>query len=101
MTRLDEQLARLTPAQRALFELKLRERRQQPVSPAIGRRTDRTAHELSFAQERLWFVERLLPEGGANHITGAVRLQGPLSDQALSHSLNQIVRRHEVLRSRY
>src|SRR5688572_33409119 len=99
MTR-EEQLASLTPAQRAVLELKLLERKRHAAPPAaIRRRDDLTAYELSFAQERLWFVERLLPAGGANHIAGAVPLEGALSHRALRHSLARTVTRHEVLRS--
>ena len=101
MTR-EEQLASLTPAQRAVLELKLVERKRHAAPPAaIRRRDDLATYELSFAQERLWFVERLLPAGGANHIAGAVRLEGALSHRALRHSLAGIVRRHEILRSQY
>jgi amino acid adenylation domain-containing protein len=56
---------------------------------------------LSFAQERLWFLYRLEPESSAFHLGSAVRLTGALSAGALAASLGEIVRRHEVLRTRY
>ncbi len=56
---------------------------------------------LSFAQQRLWFLYRLEPESGAFHLGSAVRLTGALLPGALAASLGEIVRRHEVLRTRY
>jgi amino acid adenylation domain-containing protein len=54
---------------------------------------------LSYAQERLWFVEQL--EGGAYSMPAAVRLRGDLDVAALAASLREIVRRHEALRTRF
>jgi len=53
---------------------------------------------LSFAQERLWFLEQLQPGQGFNNIPVAIRLKGELNRVALGKSLNEIVRRHEVFR---
>lgn len=60
-----------------------------------------TALPLSFAQERLWFLDQLLPGSPAYTIFDAVRLRGPLDEQALRRSLEELVRRHEVLRSTF
>jgi amino acid adenylation domain-containing protein len=54
---------------------------------------------LSFAQERLWFLEQLEPGNAGYNICRASRLTGNLSVAALEASLGEIVRRHEVLRS--
>jgi amino acid adenylation domain-containing protein/non-ribosomal peptide synthase protein (TIGR01720 family) len=54
---------------------------------------------LSFAQERLWFLDQLVPHNPAYHIAAAVRLEGSLAVAALEATLNQIVRRHEALRT--
>jgi amino acid adenylation domain-containing protein/HAD superfamily phosphatase (TIGR01681 family) len=54
---------------------------------------------LSFAQTRLWFIDRLEPGSHAYNVPMAVRLKGPLKLMALQHSLNRIVRRHETLRT--
>jgi amino acid adenylation domain-containing protein/FkbH-like protein len=56
---------------------------------------------LSYAQQRLWFAEQLMPESAAYNISIAVRLQGPLNLEAFRRTLEEIVRRHEVLRTRY
>jgi hypothetical protein len=53
----------------------------------------------SFAQQRLWFVHQLSPESPAYNIPAAFRLRGPLRVEVLRRSLDEIVRRHETLRS--
>ena len=56
---------------------------------------------LSFAQQRLWFLEHLKPNSSLYLIPCAARLTGPLNIEALEQSLNEIVRRHEVLRTTF
>jgi amino acid adenylation domain-containing protein/non-ribosomal peptide synthase protein (TIGR01720 family) len=56
---------------------------------------------LSFAQQRLWFLEQLDPGNFTYNIPLAVRLEGHLYVQALERSLREIVRRHEILRTTY
>ncbi|MEW5926817.1 MAG: amino acid adenylation domain-containing protein, partial [Gemmatimonadota bacterium] len=66
-----------------------------PVVP-----TERTgALPLSFAQERLWFIDRLEPGSAAYNIPVAWRLGGALDEAALERALGEIVRRHEALRT--
>ena len=54
---------------------------------------------LSFAQQRLWFIDQLEPGGSVYNFPAAVRLKGPLNVVALKQSLDEIVKRHEVLRT--
>jgi acyl carrier protein len=56
---------------------------------------------LSFAQERLWFLDQWAPGKAHFNISEAVRLTGPLNVDALSQSLNEIVWRHESLRTKF
>ncbi len=56
---------------------------------------------LSFAQQRLWFMDQLGPGNPAYNIPGAIRLSGKLDVAALERSLNEIVRRHESLRTTF
>jgi amino acid adenylation domain-containing protein/non-ribosomal peptide synthase protein (TIGR01720 family) len=56
---------------------------------------------LSFAQQRLWFLQQLDPDSAAYHIHGAIRLQGQLNVFALERCFQEIVRRHEALRTNF
>jgi amino acid adenylation domain-containing protein len=56
---------------------------------------------LSFAQERLWFLNQLQPDDTAYNMPTAVRLMGHLDVVALECSLNEIIRRHEALRTTF
>ncbi|WP_394827290.1 amino acid adenylation domain-containing protein [Pendulispora albinea] len=56
---------------------------------------------LSFAQERLWFLDRLEPGSPAYGISATIRLTGTLDPSILARSLTEIVRRHEVLRTTF
>ncbi|HEX2188233.1 MAG TPA: condensation domain-containing protein, partial [Longimicrobiaceae bacterium] len=64
----------------------------------VGR--TRTA-PTSFAQERLWFIDRLEPGSAVYNISVAWRLAGALDEAALERSLSEIVRRHEALRTTF
>jgi len=57
------------------------------------------ASPLSYAQQRLWFLNRLEPDSALYNIPIALRLSGCLNEQALAQSINEIIRRHESLRS--
>ena len=56
---------------------------------------------LSFAQQRLWFIDQLEPESSVYNVPGAWRLSGSLEFLALQRSINEIVRRHEALRTSF
>jgi amino acid adenylation domain-containing protein len=88
-----EKLLRL--AQAAKLKLKASER--TPIVP--GERGARLP--LSFAQQRLWFLEQLGSVGRAYHIAGGLRWHGALDVEALGRALNRIVARHETLRTTF
>jgi amino acid adenylation domain-containing protein len=68
-----------------------------PITPA-----DRTQPvDLSFAQQRLWFMEQLIPDSPLYHIPAAIAIDGPLDVAALEHAVSQVVARHESLRTRF
>ena len=56
---------------------------------------------LSFAQERLWFLDRLEGNSIAYNMPVALRLSGQLQISSLERSLNEIIRRHEILRTSF
>ena len=56
---------------------------------------------LSHAQQRLWFLDQLIPETGVYNIVKAYRYKGDLNIETLELSLSEIVRRHEALRARF
>ena len=62
---------------------------------------DACVFPLSYAQERLWFIDQLNPGIAAYNISEVVEFSLPLDATALAHSLNEIVRRHEVLRTTF
>ncbi|HEX6685974.1 MAG TPA: amino acid adenylation domain-containing protein [Candidatus Limnocylindrales bacterium] len=67
----------------------------------IPRRPDGQDAELSFAQERLWFMEQFAPGTAAFNLPFAVRLRGKLDEAALEHAVRTVVTRHEALRMRF
>ncbi|HYH79975.1 MAG TPA: condensation domain-containing protein, partial [Longimicrobium sp.] len=56
---------------------------------------------LSFAQQRLWFIDQLEPGSAAYNVSVALRLRGGLDAGALTWALGEVVRRHEVLRTTF
>src|SRR6185369_9024923 len=68
-------------------------------SQKIMRREPGAELPLSFAQQRLWFLDQLEPGSAAYNLSGRLRLEGRLDAHALEASLNEIVRRHETLRT--
>ena len=86
--------------------LRLRKNTVEPgVSPSQSLSIKRVSRDeplpLSFAQQRLWFLERLNFSGPAYNILIGLRLMGSLNVGALEQSLKEIVRRHEVLRTNF
>ncbi|MFC1975075.1 amino acid adenylation domain-containing protein [Chloroflexota bacterium] len=102
MTNLDRRLKGLSPERHALLALRLKEKRQAtPEKQTIPRRKDTDDLPLSFAQERLWFLNQLELSATVYSELSAFRLIGPLDHAALERSLNAIVQRHEALRTMF
>src|SRR6201999_3920827 len=70
-----------------------------PVLPPVVPVERTGALPLSFAQERLWFIDRREPGGTTYNIPAAWRLGGALDVTALDRALGEVVRRHEALRT--
>ncbi|HJP95208.1 MAG TPA: amino acid adenylation domain-containing protein [Pyrinomonadaceae bacterium] len=92
----------LSGKKRAVLEALLRE---QGIADAkaerIPRRTELGPAPLSFAQQRLWFLDQLEPESPLYNIHAGVELSGPLNVPVLQRSIAEILRRHESLRTTF
>ena len=101
--RLKQQLAALSPAKRALLELKLMKRNggKPAAEPRIPRRAERGTAPLSHNQQGLWVLSQLMPDSWLYQIPNAVRLTGKLNVEALRETLNAVVARHEALRTTF
>src|SRR6185295_15866068 len=92
----------LTTEQRALFDLRLRKKRPDlfRLQP-IARRTGDGPSPLTYEQERLWFVQQIFPENGAYNVSNNFHLRGRLELPVLARAVEEIVRRHEILRTSF
>src|ERR1700733_15533512 len=75
--------------------------RGRGAGATIRARPAGVAPPLSFAQERLWFMEQLVPGSAAHTIPVALRLRGAPDAGALELALGDVADRHEALRMRY
>jgi amino acid adenylation domain-containing protein len=93
----------MSAAKRDLLEKYLRgDVKQQPnASRTIAPRPPNAVRQLSFAQERLWFLNQLNPGSAVFNVPLAVRLSGPIDPGTLERSINEIVRRHDALRTTF
>ena len=71
------------------------------VLPALERVSHATELPLSFAQQRLWFLDQLEPGSAFYNVPLALRLLGELNVSAFESSLNEVIRRHEILRTNF
>ena len=72
--------------------------RETRLPPVTTRPSDQE-RQLSYSQQRLWFLDQLLPGQPTYNMAYGYRLRGPLDVEALRQALSDIVRRHEVLRT--
>ncbi len=70
-------------------------------SPFPSRGAESESPVLSFSQQRQWFVEKLDPGQGIHHLPARFHFQGHLVIPVLAASFDEIVRRHEVLRTAF
>src|SRR5690242_7186651 len=99
---LQERRSRLSPEKRALLEKRLHGQiAPADETPAIPRRQAGATIPASFAQQRLWFFEQLEPGTATSTIPTALRIRGKLNISALRQSLDEMMRRHEILRTTF
>ncbi|HID38462.1 MAG TPA: non-ribosomal peptide synthetase, partial [Calditrichaeota bacterium] len=102
MSSIYEQIANLPPEKRKLFEKMLME---QGVDLSqimiVPQKRDGKPFPLSYSQQRLWFLDQLEPGSALYNIPSVLRIRGKLNIEALQKSFNDIIRRHEVLRTTF
>jgi amino acid adenylation domain-containing protein len=94
----------LSPKQRELLELLLKERQEKKTQSQIkpvARSGESYSFPLSFAQQRLWFLDQVQPGNPSYNLPFSRWIKGPLDVAALERSINEINRRHETLRTHF
>jgi len=89
------------PATGVLRQQTLPTKEGRSEAQVIGRRSPEGPAPLSFAQERLWFLDQLEPGSALYNIPIGLRMKGALNASVLDQCLDEIVRRHEALRTRF
>jgi len=104
MKDISERISALTPEQRVLFEARLKQkglRTHVTAAQTIPRRQDHGSAicPASIDQERLWFIDQLQPGNTAYNIFSASRIRGALNVPIMERVINELIQRHEVLRT--
>jgi amino acid adenylation domain-containing protein len=102
------QLDKLPPAKREALLKKLKEKKlkgqqnatSKPVIPVLDRATH-SHFPLSFAQQRLWFLDKLDSSTAFYNLAAAIEMDGKLDAPALQKALNYVLSRHEILRTTF
>ncbi|MEH2313988.1 MAG: amino acid adenylation domain-containing protein [Nostoc sp.] len=102
MSDLVKDIANLSVEKRELLVQRLRQKKENASRTKITSQSrDSNIFPLSFAQQRLWFLEQLEPGNPFYNQPAAVRLTGALNLAVLEQSFNEILHRHEVLRTTF
>lgn len=102
MDDVSNRVASLSPDERAALVMKLKRQArgaEKEVDHAIRRRERDIDAPLSLAQQRLWFLHQLDPANDPYYLPFYYRLTGPLNVAALERGLNEVIQRHEILRT--
>jgi amino acid adenylation domain-containing protein len=81
--------------------LKKAENSESELAGSIKANAFKGPPPLSFAQQRLWYLDQLQPGTTAYNMSWALRLTGPLDKQVLAQSINRVIERHAVLRTTF
>ncbi|HEY6186081.1 MAG TPA: amino acid adenylation domain-containing protein [Pyrinomonadaceae bacterium] len=101
MKDLTERIAALSPEQRTLFEAKLKARGLSAPQPQMIPRRRQDYYRLSFDQERIWLVDQIEPGNPAYNIFSVSRLSGMIDVPLMERALNEVIRRHDILRTTF
>ena len=88
----------LSADRRELFNRLLLSRRE-PAATSIPRQSSSQKPRLSYAQQRLWILDRLTPGNPLNNQTNVLPLPFAVDAPVVERAVNEIVRRHEILRT--
>ncbi|MFZ3013875.1 MAG: condensation domain-containing protein, partial [Nitrospira sp.] len=95
-------MMKLSQQKQALLEKLLREEGLAVTDqPVVNRRDGSNHYPLSYAQQRLWFLDQLEPGQAFYNLPVAVRLEGEVDERVLGQVVNEVVRRHEILRTTF
>ena len=102
-TDLASRIAELPPEKRAILFQQLQKQQERAAeAPGIPRQSRaRESFPLSFAQQRLWFLNNFEPESPEYNIPQAFRIDGDLDAEVMQRALREVVRRHETLRTTF
>ncbi len=106
-TDIAKRIAELPLEKRALLFQQLQKQREKEKEqaeetlriPKLPRESE--TYPLSFAQQRLWFLNQFEPESPEYNIPQAFRIEGDLDREVMQHALREVVRRHETLRTTF
>lgn len=102
MKNITERIANLSPAKRALLEQQLQKKAlKTKFENKIYPRINPQEAPLSFSQQRMWLLDQLEPGNPAYNRPTNISLTGRLNVGVLEQSLNEIIRRHEILRTTF
>lgn len=93
--------SQLSATKQALLAQRLKKKAKNSDVPEIPRYPQTDTVPLSFAQQRMWFLEQLEPGTPTYGNPGAVHLKGHLNIAALEQSLNTVIERHATLRTTF
>ena len=97
-----ERAAKLSPEKQLLLEQRLTRGAQRQAEPlVIPKRPNLNTAPLSFAQRQMWVIDQMTPGNPAYNLPVGIRILGPLDAGALENSFNEIIRRHEALRTTF
>src|SRR5205814_7913150 len=97
-----EKSSTLSPVKQALLEQRWKRASRELVRrPEIPIRPNRGSAPLSFTQRQMWVIDQMTPGNPAYNLPYGFRLRGPLKLTALEDSLNEVIKRHEALRTTF
>src|SRR5437588_8170154 len=97
---LSEKRAQLTAAELEALRTRLRGGARRG-EVGIPRRPEGSEPVLSFAQQRLWFLDQFAPDSDEYNVPLGLRLRGELDEGALGRALARVIERHEMLRASF